>query len=540
MAKQRRAKGRDRSGGRTGSAARSGASGPRPGPAPVMAPGLEDKHSSMCREAAHLYEGGEVERAKALWSAVLAEDIEHPHALHGMGIFARDAGRFDVAAELMRRGLLREPRNFRMLSNLGTVYEKWGKHDEAARAYRSALGIRGEEWVLLNNLGSCHARMNRRQQALAAFERAVALGGNSPDLFVNMGTMLSDLGRYEEAEPWFEKAVAVDDGDHPALFNYSAFLMKQGRWREAWDYYERRFQKREGQVPLRPFPQPVWDGGRYDGERLLAWSEQGVGDEIRHASMVPDMVALGGALTLECEPRLVGLFQRSFPAIEVVPRPFAAAERGEIAFDAVCPMGTAGKFLRAAPSAFPRHRGYLVPDPDRVSEMRRRLADAGPPPYVGLCWRSGMTGAFRSEFYVDIDALAPVLKRDGVTFVNLQYDDAIAEVTRARERYGAVLHRWEDLDLRDDLDGAAALTVALDLVVSAATSVSTMAGALGVETLEFRPFAVPEAHLVDGRCPWFPSVRFVDKRASEPWDGVFRAIAKRMSVLVERDAGRVG
>lgn len=488
----------------------------------------------MCREAARLYEGGEVEQARTIWSAVLAEDIEYPHALHGMGIFARDAGRFDVAAELMRRGLMREPRNFRMLSNLGTVFEKWGKHDEAARAYRTALEIRGEEWVLLNNLGSCYARMNRRQQALAAFERAVALGGNSPDLFVNMGTMLSDLGRYAEAEPWFEKAVAADAGDHPALFNFSAFLMKQGRWREAWDYYERRFQKREGQVPPRPFPQSVWDGRRYDGKRLLAWSEQGVGDEIRYASMVPDMASLGGALTLECEPRLVRLFQRSFPAVEVVARPFEAAERGEIAFDAVCPMGTAGKYLRSEPAMFPRHRGYLLPEADRVAEMRRRLAAAGPPPYVGLCWRSGMTGAFRAEFYVAIEALAPILKRGGATFVNMQYDDATAEVALARERYGAVLHGWEDLDLKGDLDGAAALTAALDLVVSAATSVSTMAGALGVETLEFRPFAIPDAHLVDGRCPWFPSVTFVDKKASEPWDGVFKVIARRVAELAER------
>ena len=50
--------------------------------------------------------------------------------------------------------------------------------------------------------------------------------------------------------------------------------------------------------------------------------EQGLGDEILFANLVPDMIeALGpeGKLILAVEPRLVSLFQRSFPTAEIGP-----------------------------------------------------------------------------------------------------------------------------------------------------------------------------------------------------------------------------
>jgi ADP-heptose:LPS heptosyltransferase len=87
------------------------------------------------------------------------------------------------------------------------------------------------------------------------------------------------------------------------------------------------------------------------------------------------------------------------------------------------------------------------------------------------------------------------------------------------------------LDLRDDLDGAAALTSCLDLVVSAATSVSCMAGALGVPTLEFRPTPVADKFLVDGACPWFASLQYVDKKATEPWSAVFHKVARHVEAM---------
>jgi hypothetical protein len=44
------------------------------------------------------------------------------------------------------------------------------------------------------------------------------------------------------------------------------------------------------------------------------------------------------------------------------------------------------------------------------------------------------------------------------------------------------VHRFADLDLRNDLDGGAALSEACDLVISAPTAAAALAGAIGKET----------------------------------------------------------
>ncbi len=55
-----------------------------------------------------------------------------------------------------------------------------------------------------------------------------------------------------------------------------------------------------------------------EGKRAFLYREQGIGDEIRFATMVPDVVARGGEVTLEVSPKLHALFQRSFPSTRVV------------------------------------------------------------------------------------------------------------------------------------------------------------------------------------------------------------------------------
>ena len=54
------------------------------------------------------------------------------------------------------------------------------------------------------------------------------------------------------------------------------------------------------------------------------------------------------------------------------------------------------------------------------------------------------------------------------------------------------VHAWDDLDLRNDLNGVAALTFARDLVISFSTFGAEFAGTLGVPTLCFSSCAWTE------------------------------------------------
>ena len=489
----------------------------------------KERLASMVEEGYRKYKAGDLETANTIWRAVLDEDLEHSGALHGMGVLARDMERYEVGAELMRRALLGDPRSPAIHSNLGTTLEQWGRLDEAVAVYKAGIKLSARDWILQNNLGSCYARMGCRALAIQAFEKALRFGGDTAELLTNYAATLADTGNFEKAEPYFKRALERDPTPSALQFAYGAQLQKQGRWKEGWHFYERRFLKSTWSVRQRYFPQPVWDGAAAVGKSLLLWGEQGIGDEIRFASMIPDVIDQGAAVTVECAPKLAPLFARSFPGATIEAAPFARGESGEVAFDGQLPMGSLGSLYRDAPDKFPRRPGYLIPDRDRKSELANRVRSLGKGPKVGICWRSGLAGAFRNDYYTSIRELGPMLKVSGITFVNLQYDVRQEEIQEAKSRFGIELHCLEGLDLKDDLDGAAALTATLDLVVSAATSVSCMGGALGVPTLEFRPTPVADGFLIDGACPWFSSLRYIHKKAADPWSTVFRRVASELT-----------
>ena len=470
--------------------------------------------------------------AEALFREALDEDIEHPGALHGMALIARTQEKWDVGAELMRRALLGNPNDGLMYSTLGSILESGERFDDAVAAYKLGLRFLPRNTVLLNNLGSVLMRMGQRSQALAAFKQAIDLGETAAETLTNYATALSDVGQFERAEPYYKKMLDLYPAPSGHQFLYGGQLLKNGLWKDGWTYYDRRFLKEEFRGHERNFRAPMWDGTALGDRAMLLWGEQGIGDEIRFAGMVRDALDSGGEIAIECSPKLAALFERSFPGITVIVAPYTAGPHADAHFDVMCPLGTLGRFSRPNAESFPRHQGYLTTDPARVRDLAARLQAIASGPTIGVCWRSGMAGTFRSDYYTTVQELGPLFRIEGATFVNLQYDVTDAEIAEVRSRHGVTLHRWDDLDLFNDLDGAAALTQGLDLVISAATSVSCMGGALGVPTWEFRPTPVPENFLIDGFCPWFPSLRYADKRLGEPWSKVFRRLGAEVADLV--------
>jgi len=93
-----------------------------------------------------------------------------------------------------------------------------------------------------------------------------------------------------------------------------------------------------------------------------------------------------------------------------------------------------------------------------------------------------------------------------VNCVNLQYDGADGELAELQSEHGLTIHQMPDLDLYNDLDGAAALTSCVDVVVTSPTSVAEMAGAVNKPTFCYvmctHPMQLGTDHL-----PWFPDTR---------------------------------
>ena len=433
-------------------------------------------------------------------------------------------------------------------NNLGSVQCDMGQPDAAIETLKAALMHMPQETILWNALATVLAEEGRADESVIFYEESIRLAPDFARAYHNLGYAFQHLGRLEDALDNYDKALelAVDPTEkRECRHSRSICLIGAGKLEEGFREYEIRNDQRFRAYLHHLIEAPLWAGESLEGKKVLLVGEQGLGDEFMFANILPDIQkAIGpdGKLQIAVDPRLVTLFQRSFPKADVgtyddktlVDKdgnkalrliPFAAKENKP---DLWAPMGTALQFYRKSLADF-RHEAFLVPDSARVAEFRNRLA-ALPGKKVGLCWRSMMLAAKRAKYFSPIDGWAPVLQTPGISFVNLQYGDCAEELARAAAEYGVTIHTIEGLNLKDDIDGAAALCAALDLVISAPTAAAATAASVGTETW-FVAAGRTWPQMGTAEYPWYASTRVFWPEKFGDWAGLMPEISDELEVF---------
>jgi tetratricopeptide (TPR) repeat protein len=365
--------------------------------------------------------------------------------------------------------------------------------------------------------------------ARSILERAPYYG---PALVV-LAIVLIHTGEEEEVLELYKTAFEYMPEEPAVSFNYALTMFCYGHLEEAWKHYRSRWEMDFFISAVRPFPQALWDGCSLKGKKIVLYGEQGLGDEYRHASLIPDMLKMGAEVHVECEPRLVDLFQRSFEGAKVFPFPYTDAETGDVDFDFQSPILDLGEFLRPTIDSFPSDPNYafLKADPERISFWGDRMKALGPRPKVGMIWQSTKAKGGRGRWGATVEELAPILSIEGIDFVNLMYVECSDDRAKMQELYGVNLHTWDDIDLKDDQDDLAALITNLDLVISHPSAVAYTAGGLGIPTFTFMTLMTYFDLLGDADAPgWAPSMRYFRKKIYEDWDATFNIMAAEIRV----------
>ncbi|TWB43686.1 tetratricopeptide repeat protein [Nitrospirillum pindoramense] len=433
---------------------------------------------------------GDLAAAEAELRQALALDATHADALNNLGAVLQAQDRMAEATACLRQAAALAPGDADAHLNLARLLASDllmrdpALVREALSHAERALALRPGHAATLDTLGTLLQRLGRLTEAERHFRAALALTPQDADILYNLATTVQALARQEEAEALYRRALDADPNHADARFCLGTTRLAAGDLASGWPGYGARWRGRQLAPFWRPFPAPQWRGEGLAGKRLLVWGEQGLGDEILFASLLPDLhqrvAAEGGQLVVECAPRLVGLFGRALPGV-VVRSPTSAPGAPTLSdMDFHLPMGSLPGLLRPRLADWQGGAPFLTPRDDLAALWRSRLAPLGPGLRVGISWRSGIRRGDRDGAYTTLADYAPVLTLPGLIPVTLQYSAPEEEVRPVERALGVTLHRWPDLDLREDMEGVAALMAGLDLVITAPTAVGELAAALGV------------------------------------------------------------
>ncbi|MBY6263967.1 tetratricopeptide repeat protein [Azospirillum sp. 412522] len=485
-------------------------------------PGMAEQHANL---GLALHALGRLNEAEAEYRRALALREAYPQAHNSLGSALQEQDLLAEAAVHYRRALDLDAGYAEAWANLGTLLRARDDYAESEAALRHALRLDPGHATALTNLGVVLKETGRIPEAEAAHLEALHLAPDDAETMVNLALLREAQGRGEEAEALYRRALVHAPGFALARWNLALRLLGRGRLTEGWDEYEARFASRRVSAG-RSFTLPAWDGA--SGRRLLVWREQGLGDELLFGTALPDLAArLGpGELVVEVDPRLTGLVGRALPGVTVRTQTADPTDA-----DAHLPMGSLPRLLRPTLADFPARPSWLAPDPPRLAEWRERLAALGPGLRVGICWGSRNMAGERKASYTQLADWAPLLTLPGLIPVTLQYDGREAEIAEVEAKLGLCIRRWPGTDLKSDLEGVAALIAGLDLVVTVASSVGEMAGALGVPVWRFGP-AGDWTALGSGVRPWFPSMRLWSTTPGERLADLLTRMAAELRRLV--------
>ncbi|HBI82988.1 MAG TPA: hypothetical protein DDY24_04605, partial [Alcaligenaceae bacterium] len=403
----------------------------------------------------------------------------NPDLWVALGFARHKLGKHKEALQCNERALKLNPQHPDALMNNSSITFDLQDFVPAVMWAEKAISVTPNRAEAHYSLAKALAELAYFERALESYNQAVMLNPNYAEAFMGRGLVNAAMRRAEAAEADYDRAIALKPDYEDAIFNKSYMHLEQHSFVDGWRGYDRRLGFPKFTDSLLP-DLPIWQGQPFEG-RLLVRGEQGLGDQIIFASVLPELLERHSQVCLQIEPRLVPLFERSFPSITVLPKTNTQPED----IVAQIPLGSLPKFFRQSAQDFAAATiPYLKADSQKTSVFKQAMAPNGQR-IVGINWRS-FKNRYADEKSIQLEDLLPIFQIPGCVFINLQYGDVKKEIAAAATK-GIKFSEAISIDLTNDIDGVASLVEACDDIVSISNSTVHIAGALGKPVLLMLP-----------------------------------------------------
>lgn len=460
---------------------------------------------------------GDVEQAIRHFRIALEKAPDHlPGLINLVAVLVR-AKRYLEAEPFLRQLVNRDPGNADAWNGLGLAAQERQHPDEAERHYLKAIKINPAHADALTNIGNVRFDMENYPEAEAYFRHAVTIAPGSVEAWNGLRSVLVREGRDDEAFLAAERLLAIRP-DHPQTHFYLSWtLLAHGSFGDGFREYHWRVSRQAedspppGYVPVDRLPPDL------AGKRLLVFKDQGIGDEIFFLRFAPWLKARGAWVRYLATPKIASILSRCRDLDEVV-----AGTAPDPSIDFAVNVGDLPALLGFSDIADMPPPLELTPLPERLDEMRARIARIGPPPYCAVTWRAGLDKSrhvgrlVRSLAKVmPMDVIAARMPAEG-TVLSVQRQPHEGETESLSRLLGRPVHDFSALN--EDLESMLALLALVDDYYTVSNANVHLLAGLGRTAAVFVPYPPEWRWLVAGdESPWFPGFRIVRQNADREW-----------------------
>jgi tetratricopeptide (TPR) repeat protein len=538
---------------------------------------------------------GQTDEALELCQKAIAIDPRSAEAHIALGNALKAKGEPAEAIAQYRRAIALRPDFAEGFFNLGNALQENGQLDDAMAAYRQAIGIKSNYAAAHSNLANVLKEVGQIEAAILYYRQAIAFDPSFAEAYHNLGIALKEAGRFTEAVAAFRQAIAIREDFAEAHLDLSLVLLLLGDYHEGWMEYEWRWRVASAASKLSnlrdKFTEPRWAGTDPRGKTLLIYHEQGVGDVIQFARLLPMLRERGANVIFDAPRSLRRLLNQSAdllkaaivvrddagnlpatfktPAGEAAPNaigrtpvpnatvPHATGPNATVPnapmLNSTVPTGTAPTGIASPASAsvktgIPLRFDLQLPLLS-LPRVMNHAAPFGPVeifPYLRADdgsrrqWRKrlealpghkiGLCWAGNPTHINDRNRSMPLAALAPIARENLSFISLQIGHGSSQARTPPAGMRLVDwTDSITDFAETAALVAELDLVICVDTAVAHLAGALNKPVWVLVPFVADFRWGISGDATaWYPSMKLFRQSEIGRWDDVLARVAEEL------------
>lgn len=423
-------------------------------------------------------------------------------------------GNYLKSISLCKQILEKETKNVVSLKLLATSLIKLNRFSEVEVVLKKVIELVSEEesYSLLHLLGCNYINLGEYLVALKILEELFNRTGDSK-ILLDIALSYFKLGNYEAARDIYFKLIELEPNNHQAKFNLYPILLHFQDYKNAWVCFHSRLQRKEIIDQIHWFA-PMWNGEPLIGKTILIYPEQGIGDNLAYTGCFSEAIADAKHTYIACDNRLKGLYKYNFPSATILSyEDINIAQTINADINVQILAGSLTYLYRETQESFVNQK-LLAISPDLTAKVNQKLSKEKLK--IGISWFHGRIND-GNEFSMYLEELLPILKIEGIEWVNLQFGEWQKEVENFEEKHNISITHIEQCSASGDFNQYGALISNLDLVISASNAALMMASRLGKESWEYLPGKDKGLNKSSNSWLWHHSVKRFYKEEATSW-----------------------